>query len=275
MHDQYAVFGNPIEHSRSPMIHREFARETEAVINYQRQLVAIGNFAESATSFFASGGLGLNITLPFKMDAYEYADKVTDRAVSAEAVNILKRCDDGSILGDNSDGFGLVTDIRDNLSWPIRAQRILVMGAGGAVRGVLESLLAEQPQHLVIVNRTLGKALALAKLFADRGYTLGCDYSMLDGQQFDLVINGTSASLNGGELYLPDTLLANSQTCCYDMMYAAQATEFMSWAAAFGARVSDGAGMLVEQAAESFFVWRGIRPSTNQPLKLLRDALAG
>ena len=273
MHDQYAVFGNPIEHSRSPMIHREFARQTGQPIDYRRERVPLGEFAASADRFFAGGGLGLNVTLPFKEDAYHYAERLTDRAVSAGAVNTLSRRDDGSILGDNSDGIGLVRDLRDNLRWKIRGQRILMMGAGGAVRGALEPLLAEKPEHLVIVNRTLDKALALAKLFAEQGYLLGCDYSMLEGQQFDVVINGTSASLQGDQLVLPETLLGSAEACCYDMMYAVKPTDFMSWSAGHGGRVSDGAGMLVEQAAESFFVWRGVRPRTDPVLQALRDAL--
>jgi shikimate dehydrogenase len=172
----------------------------------------------------------------------------------------------------------LVTDLKDNLGWQIRTKRILILGAGGAVRGVLEPLLAEQPQHIVIANRTVEKALQLSKSFAELGYILGCGLDMLDGQEFDLIINGTSASLQGGMPMLPDSLLApaseQGKTACYDMMYSAKPTPFMSWARQRGALAADGLGMLVEQAAESFDLWRGIRPDTSHVIDALRIKLA-
>jgi len=186
--------------------------------------------------------------------------------------------DDGTVLGDTTDGVGLVTDLKDNLGWHIRTKRVLILGAGGAVRGVLEPLLAEQPQHVVVANRTFEKALQLSKGFAELGYILGCGFDMLDGQEFDLIINGTSASLQGGMPSLPDSLLApaseQGKTACYDMMYSAKPTPFMGWARQRGALAADGLGMLVEQAAESFGLWRGIRPDTSHVIDALRIKLA-
>ena len=278
MTDKYAVFGNPIKHSKSPEIHRAFAVQTLQAMEYNRQLVELNDFADAADRFFQAGGRGLNITVPFKQDAYSYGSRTTPRARRAGAVNTLAMQSDGTVLGDNTDGVGLVTDIKDNLGWPIRAKRILILGAGGAVRGVLEPLLAEQPQHIVIANRTVDKALQLSKGFAELGYILGCGLDMLEGQEFDLVINGTSASLQGDLPPLPDSLIApsadNSKTACYDMMYGAEPTAFMSWARQRGALAADGLGMLVEQAAESFNLWRGIRPDTQHVIDALRLKLA-
>jgi shikimate dehydrogenase len=181
---------------------------------------------------------------------------------------------DGTILGDTTDGVGLVSDIINNLGWEIRHKRVLVLGAGGAVRGVLEPLLAQQPQHIVIANRTVDKALQLSKGFAEFGYLLGCGFDMLDEQQFDLIINGTSAGLQGDLPPLPDSLIdANGATACYDMLYGAKPTPFMQWAAQRGAKVSDGLGMLVGQAAESFALWRGMRPETAAVIASLRAQL--
>ena len=278
MTDKYAVFGNPIKHSKSPEIHRAFAVQTVQAMDYSRQLVELDGFNAAADSFFQAGGRGLNITLPFKQDAYSYGSRITPRARRAGAVNTLALQDDGTVLGDTTDGVGLVTDIKDNLGWQIRTKRILILGAGGAVRGVLEPLLAEQPQHIVIANRTVEKALQLSKGFAELGYILGCGLDMLDGQEFDLIINGTSASLQGGMPMLPDSLLApaseQGKTACYDMMYSAKPTPFMSWARQRGALAADGLGMLVEQAAESFGLWRGIRPDTSHVIDALRIKLA-
>jgi shikimate dehydrogenase len=278
MSDKYAVFGNPIEHSRSPVIHRAFAEQTQQIMDYNKQLVDVSGFGAAADSFFASGGKGLNITAPFKQDAYSYGSRNTARARRAGAVNTLALQADGTVLGDTTDGVGLVVDIKNNLGQQIKAKRVLVLGAGGAVRGVLEPLLAEQPQHIVIANRTIEKALQLSKGFAEMGYLLGCGLDMLDGQEFDLIINGTSASLKGGMPALPDSLLAPStesnKTFCYDMMYGAAPTPFMNWARQRGAVAADGLGMLVEQAAESFALWRGVRPQTQMVIAALREQLA-
>ena len=278
MTDKYAVFGNPIAHTRSPMIHQMFAEQAGQQMEYASQLVEENNFTAAADHFFLNGGKGLNVTVPFKQDAFNYAPNKTERASLAGAVNTLTMQPDGTVLGDTTDGVGLVGDIVNQLNWTIKSKRVLVLGAGGAVKGILEPLLAQQPQHVVIANRTLSKALKLAKDFAELGYLLGCSLEMLDGQEFDLIINGTSASLQGGMPPLPDSLLAPSsdtaKTACYDMMYGAVPTPFMSWARQRGAIASDGLGMLVEQAAESFDLWRGIRPQTNQVLDALRLNLA-
>jgi shikimate dehydrogenase len=278
MTDKYAVFGNPIKHSKSPEIHRAFAVQTLQAMEYNRQLVELDDFAKAVDQFFQAGGRGLNITVPFKQDAYSYGSRITARARRAGAVNTLAMQADGTVLGDTTDGVGLVTDIKDNLGWPIKAKRILILGAGGAVRGVLEPLLAEHPQHIVIANRTIDKALQLSKGFAELGYILGCGLDMLEGQEFDLIINGTSASLQGDLPPLPDSLVApssdSSKTACYDMMYGAEPTVFMSWARQRGALAADGLGMLVEQAAESFSLWRGIRPDTRHVIDALRLKLA-
>lgn len=274
MTDKYAVFGNPIAHSKSPDIHRQFAKQTGQDISYSKQLVAEDGFEAAANEFFASGGKGLNITVPFKQDAYAYVARTTPRARRAGAVNTLSLQADGTILGDTTDGVGLVSDIINNLGWEVRHKRVLVLGAGGAVRGVLEPLLEQQPQHIVIANRTVDKALQLSKGFAEFGYLLGCGFDMLDEQQFDLIINGTSAGLQDDLPPLPNSLIdANGATACYDMLYGAKLTPFMQWAAQRGAKVSDGLGMLVGQAAESFALWRGIRPETAPVIASLRDQL--
>lgn len=275
MTDKYAVFGNPIDHSKSPEIHRQFAEETGQALSYEKQLVDPQGFEAAADAFFAGGGKGLNITVPFKQDAYAYVARTTSRARRAGAVNTLSKEVDGTILGDTTDGVGLVTDIKHNLGWQIRHKKVLILGAGGAVRGVLEPLLEEQPQHIIIANRTVDKALQLAKGFAEFGYLLGCGFDMLDEQQFDVIINGTSASLQGELPPLPECLInADGSTVCYDMLYGAEPTPFMQWASERGAKVSDGLGMLVGQAAESFALWRGVRPQTAPVISRLRAKLA-
>lgn len=278
MTDQYAVFGNPIEHSKSPEIHRQFAEQTKQMLAYEKQLVPKDGFDQAADAFFANSGKGLNVTVPFKQEAFSYADAITDRARRAGAVNTLALQNDSKVLGDTTDGVGLVTDIKDNLGWQIRHKRILILGAGGAVRGVLEPLLEEQPQHIVIANRSVDKALQLSQQFAELGYLLGCGYDMLGEQSYDLIINGTSAGLQGQLPPLPETLIAREaeqvKTACYDMMYGAKPTLFMQWAQQQGAVASDGLGMLVEQAAESFALWRGVRPQTSEVIAHLRGQLS-
>jgi shikimate dehydrogenase len=272
MTDKYAVFGNPVTHSRSPQIHSAFAAATDQNLSYDKQLVAIDGFEAAADEFFTSGGKGLNITVPFKQEAYSYAARLTERARRAGAVNTLTMQDDGTVIGDTTDGVGMIADIVQNLGWQIRAKRVLVLGAGGAVRGILEPLMAEQPQHVVIANRTLEKALQLSKGFAELGYILGCGFDMLPGQEFDLVINGTSTSLTGGMPPLPDDLIP-AGSACYDLMYAAEPTPFMKWAQRRGAVTADGLGMLVEQAAESFYLWRQVKPQTANVIESQRATL--
>lgn len=280
--DKYAVFGNPIEHSKSPLIHTLFARQTQQNIEYTRTLVEPGGFAGAADQFFSNGGKGLNITVPFKLDAFDYADELTERAQSAGAVNTLVLQKNGNKLGDNTDGVGLVSDITENLGWPIKNKRVLIIGAGGAVRGVLLPLLQQQPSQTVIVNRTVEKATELARLFSQHGTSSfndsargfgaidACGFGDLNNQRFDLVINATSSGLHGELPPLPATLF-NKGANAYDMVYGQQPTVFMRWALDNGAAmVSDGLGMLVGQAAESFFLWRAVRPEIQPVLKELR-----
>lgn len=273
MTDRYAVFGNPIAHSKSPVIHAEFAKQTGENISYERQLVEEGKFTEAAQAFFADAGCGLNITVPFKLDAFEFADQLSERAKFAGAVNTLKKLPDGKILGDNTDGAGLLRDIIQNLGWTIAGKRVLVLGAGGAVRGVIAPLLTENPQRLVIANRTLSKAEELVQLFnsgkhAQDRKVLRASSLQIHARPFDVVINATSTSLGGEMLQLSPTILAQN-ACCYDMMYGKALTPFLQWAQQNGAQVADGLGMLVEQAAESFYLWRGVMPETKAVMKLL------
>lgn len=274
--DHYAVMGNPIAHSKSPLIHAAFARQTHQAMDYQAILVdtAPGAFNEAVQQFQAQNGCGLNVTVPFKQDAWQLATQRTPRAERAGAVNTLW-FSQGKIHGDTTDGAGLVRDILQNHRGEFAQQRVLILGAGGAVRGVLESILAEKPSCCVIANRTVAKAQELADVFASLGTVIGCAYEALPGQQFDLVINGTSASLQGELPPLPADLLAKD-AWCYDMMYAKTATIFMRWAQQHGAvRTLDGLGMLVEQAAESFFIWRGVRPETTEVIQQLRASFGG
>lgn len=271
--DRYAVFGNPIKHSRSPQIHAAFAEQTGQHLSYRAQLVELGGFAAAAREFFKGGGKGCNITVPFKLDAYAFADELSGRARRAGAVNTLALQSDGSIYGDNTDGIGIARDIDQNLVWEINGKRLLVVGAGGAVRGILEPLLRHHPGLLVIANRTVEKAQQLAREFSDLGDVRACGFDALKGNQFDLVINATSTGLRGESLPLPSNLLAED-CCCYDMSYGAEPTPFMRWAACEAAwAVADGLGMLVEQAAEAFCIWRGVRPQTRPVIEMLRASL--
>lgn len=264
MTDRYAVFGNPVAHSKSPAIHKLFAEQTKQDITYDKQLVELGQFAQAAKKFFDEGGQGLNITVPFKLDAYAFADELSPRAKLAGAVNTLKLMPDGKIFGDNTDGVGMVRDITQNLGWEIKGKHILILGAGGAVRGVMGPLLEQNPKSIIITNRTLSKAKELEKTFNIYGnintWSLETDFDRI----FDLVINGTSASLSGDLPPLPDELVRTS-TVCYDMMYGKEDTIFMKWAKKRGSQyVFDGLGMLVEQAAESFRIWRERRDNPIQ-----------
>lgn len=271
--DRYAVFGNPIGHSKSPQIHAAFAEQTKQAMVYTAQLVDVDGFHAAARDFFNQGGKGLNVTVPFKLEACQFADELTSRAAFAGAVNTLALQDDGQILGDNTDGIGMVSDITGNLGWTLQGKRILLLGAGGAVRGVLQPLLAEAPVTVVIANRTASKAVELAQQFSSFGTLSGCGYEDLAGQCFDVVINGTSASLSGDLPPLPDTLLAPGAVC-YDMMYSAEPTVFLRWARAHGAlQVADGLGMLVGQAAQAFALWRGVTPTTAEVIAMLRAQL--
>jgi shikimate dehydrogenase len=268
--DRYGVFGNPIGHSKSPLIHRQFAEQTGQSLSYEALLAPLDDFCGFAREFFATGGLGANVTVPFKEQAFAMADQLSERARRAGAVNTLKKLADGTLLGDNTDGAGLVRDLRHNAGVPLLGQRILLLGAGGAVRGVLEPLLAERPAALVIANRTVEKAEQLAHEFADLGPVVASGFDWLD-ESVDLIINGTSASLGGELPPLAPSLIESGHTRCYDMMYGRDMTPFNRWASELGAlQTLDGLGMLVEQAAEAFFVWRGVRPQTKPVLESLR-----
>jgi shikimate dehydrogenase len=269
--DQYGVMGNPITHSKSPRIHSLFAQQTNQHLEYTAIHVDLGGFAQALGNFDASGGKGLNITVPFKQEAWALVDARSARAERAGAVNTIKFEKDQR-YGDNTDGVGLVNDLMHNHQLSLEGKRILLMGAGGAARGVLAPLLETQPALVVIANRTPDKAVELAAAFADLGKIAGCGYHELDAQQFDLVINATAASLHGELPPLPSTLLAEGAVC-YDMMYG-NVTPFMEWAKSHGAAlVLDGLGMLVEQAAESFYLWRGVRPQTAPVIALLRKEI--
>ena len=272
--DNYAVFGNPIKHSCSPQIHTAFALQTGQAINYRAHRVDEGKFAEAARSFFDNGGKGLNVTVPFKIDAYEFAGELSHRAKRAGAVNTLALQDDGRIYGDNTDGIGMIRDISENLAWEISDKRVLLIGAGGAIRGILGPLIKSKPSLLVVANRTVSKAQQLAADFSDIGDVRGCSFQALNGNQFDLIINGTSASLAGELPELPSGIVSD-KGCCYDMMYGTAPTPFMLWAAENMAwAVSDGLGMLVEQAVESFCIWRGVRAKTKPVIEQMRQSLS-
>lgn len=267
---RYAVMGNPIAHSKSPRIHTLFAAQSGLEIEYSAILVEPGNFANAVADFLAQGGRGLNITVPFKQEAWALAGRRSGRAERAGAVNTLVLESSGKHFGDNTDGAGLVRDLMHNHGAVLAGKRLLLVGAGGAARGVIEPLLDEKPGLLVIANRTPEKAVALARSFCDLGRTEGTGLDIPDGQDFDIIINATAASLAGDVPALPPGVVS-AGSWCYDMMYADQPTAFMNWADKLGAyRVMDGLGMLVEQAAESFYLWHGVRPDTAPVIRALR-----
>jgi len=271
--DRYGVFGNPIGHSKSPQIHRLFAQQTGQSLSYEPLLAPLDDFSGFARQFFMDGR-GANVTVPFKEQAFRLADQLTERARRAGAVNTLKKLEDATLLGDNTDGIGLVRDLLDNAGVALEGKRVLLLGAGGAVRGVLEPLLAQRPAALVIANRTLSKAEQLAGEFAELGSVSASAFDQLHGP-FDVIINGTSASLGGELPPLADSLIRSGTTFCYDMMYGAEPTPFCLWAANLGGSTRDGLGMLVEQAAAAFELWRGVRPESADVLAQLRSQLAG
>ena len=277
MTDLYCVFGNPIAHSKSPFIHAAFAAQTGHDLRYEARLAPVDDFAGGLLAFLAAGGRGANVTVPFKEDAFRLATQRTRRAEQAGAVNLLSFAS-GEIVGDNSDGAGLLRDIEANLGQDIRGRRILLLGAGGAARGALGPLLAAAPAALTVANRSPEKASGLVERF--RGFSTfsgpldGVAYSALAARQYDVVINATAASLAGELPPLPEGLFAPG-SLAYDMMYGRGETPFLAYARAQGAgHCADGLGMLVEQAAEAFFVWRGVRPASAPVLTALRETLA-
>lgn len=271
MSDRYAVIGNPVAHSRSPAIHAQFAAQTGQDLSYERLLAPLDGFVAAVDAFRAAGGLGLNVTVPFKLDAFAYAQRRSARAADAGAVNTLA-FDAQGVFGDNTDGVGMVRDITQRLAFRLDGARVLLLGAGGAARGVLRPLLDAGVALLTVANRTAPKASELAAQ-ANDPRARGCGFDALsDG--FDLVVNATSAGLKGDAPVIPAAVYANVQLA-YDMVYGARPTSFMCKATEAGCRrVADGLGMLVEQAAESFFVWRGVRPSTDPVYRRLREDIA-
>jgi len=272
VNDRYVVIGNPIAHSKSPQIHARFADQTSQSIQYERLLAPTDAFDQTLKSFIASGGRGANVTVPFKLDAFRAATQLTARARAAEAVNTL-RFDAGEIFGDNTDGVGLVRDIVHNAKFTIFGKTVLLLGAGGAARGVIQALLTESPSQLVIANRTPERANTLVEQFAHeaKGVLHASSFADLKSN-FDVIINATSASLASELPSVPASIFA-SKSFVYDMMYSSHPTLFMQLAASHGAMTRDGLGMLVEQAAEAFFVWRGVRPETASVYRWLRTQL--
>lgn len=273
--DQYAVVGFPVKHSRSPFIHAMFAEQTRQMMAYDRLEVDPQSFDLAVQKFFEAGGSGLNITVPHKESAWRLVDDHAPNAKKAGAVNTIYKMPDSRLVGDNTDGIGLVRDIEQNHGKTLAGSVILILGAGGAVRGLLPRLISALPARIIIANRTLSRAEDLQQLFADEFSLEVRGNDQLDDIQADWIINGSSAGLNGEMPALPDTLI-RPDTCCYDMVYTTGDTVFQSWAKSSGAALAlDGTGMLVEQAAESFYLWRGIRPDTAPVIKALRRLLAG
>lgn len=270
--DRYAVIGNPIAHSLSPRIHSLFAQQTQQNLTYDAILAPKDGFAAAVERFRSEGGKGLNITLPFKLTAWTFVDERSERAQRARAVNTIVLRSDNRSYGDNTDGIGLLRDLTHNLSLVLKGLDVLILGAGGAVRGILGPLLAAQPGRVVIANRTVERAVDLKDDFADTGNIEARGFEDLSGHAFDLILNGTSASVGGQVPPIPDgTMRAGG--ICYDLFYAQQPTAFVRWGQQHGAgRSLDGLGMLVEQAAESFRLWRGIRPHTLPVIRTLSGA---
>jgi shikimate dehydrogenase len=269
--DQYGVIGHPVAHSWSPFIHGMFARQTGESVVYRLHDVAPEHFRNYVLEFFSRGGRGLNVTVPHKVAAADLANELTPRAERAGAVNTLMLKRDNRLLGDNTDGAGLVHDLRDNLSVELNNRRVLIVGAGGATRGVVAPLMVLRPASLVVANRTAERAQGFVADFQDLGAIRGCGFEEIGFESFDLVINATSASLSGDMPAIPATVI-QPKTVCYDMSYGKTDTPFLKWARENGcARSLQGWGMLVEQAAESFQLWRGVRPQTAPVLDALRQ----
>jgi shikimate dehydrogenase len=270
--DQYAVIGNPIAHSKSPEIHERFAAQTGQRMAYERLLSPLDGFVNTVHAFIAQNGKGANVTVPFKLEAFNMSTTLSKRARTAGAVNTL-RFDGNDIFGDNTDGVGLVNDIIKNAGISLSGKRILLLGAGGAARGVIQPLLDENPSELVIGNRTVSKAEELSRLFSSNS-SIKINSAAFNALQtpFDIIINATSAGLTDEMPDVPPTIF-HSSSLAYDMVYGNQPTRFMQFAAQHGSSIRDGLGMLVEQAAESFFIWRGIRPDTALVLTAIRETL--
>ena len=275
--DRYAVAGNPVEHSQSPFIHARFAQATGEAMEYGRLWCPLDGFAQTVRDFAASGARGCNVTVPFKFDAYALASRHSERATLAQAANVL-RFDAAGWFADNTDGAGLVRDIEANAGVPLAGRRMLLIGAGGAAAGALGPLILARPAELVVANRTLDTAAALVARHATpaASHAVALRAASLEdaGESFDVVVNATASSLKGAPIPVAPRVLRPG-TLALDMMYGPPARDFLDWARAHGATGRDGLGMLVEQAAEAFLLWRGVRPDTAPVLQALRDKLAG
>jgi shikimate dehydrogenase len=273
MTDAYALFGYPVQHSWSPFIHGMFARQTGQEMAYRLIESPPERFRSDVLDFFSSGGRGINVTLPHKGAAVDLVNELTPRAQRADAVNTVVRRDE-KLLGDNTDGAGLLADLTRNLGLKWKSPRILLLGAGGASRGAIEPLMTLEPEVLVIANRSADRAQALAQEFAELGTLRGCVFAKLEHRPFDLIVNATAASLRGEVPLIPIDVV-DGRTTCYDMAYGVGDTPFVGWAKRLGAaRAEQGWGMLVEQAAEAFHLWRGVRPDTAPVLDALRTRAA-
>jgi shikimate dehydrogenase len=274
--DHYCVMGNPVAHSRSPWIHSRFAELTGEPVRYDKREIPLQQFERSVRDFIAEGGRGCNITVPFKFQAATLASHTSDRALLAQASNILS-FQDGQILADNTDGIGLVHDIERNAALPLQGLRLLLIGAGGAAAGVIGPLLAAGPAHITVANRTPDKAQQLVARHQNLAKVQGtelCAHELLDlPQPFDVVLNASASSLSGAAVPVAASVLRPG-TLAYDMMYGPSAQGFLDWAHTHGAVPRDGLGMLVEQAAEAFLIWRGVRPPSAQVLAELRKLVA-
>ncbi|MGY8525863.1 shikimate dehydrogenase [Paracidovorax citrulli] len=278
--ERYAVVGHPVAHSRSPQIHAAFAAQTGQALRYDRIEAPLDGFADTVRGFFEAGGQGLNVTTPFKVQAFEMADRLTPRAEAAGAVNTMWM-EDGLLYGDNTDGVGLVRDIVDRLGVDLEGRRVLLLGAGGAAMGAMLPLIECQPERIVVANRTASRASDMLEEFAEAAGEAGVELwgggfdalaGLSEDDACDVVINATAGSLQGEVPPVPEALLGEG-VLAYDMMYGAEPTVFLQYAAEQGAQVADGLGMLVEQAAEAFYLWRGVRPDTDPVLAALRAAL--
>lgn len=272
MNNLYAVIGNPIKHSKSPQIHHAFAQQEKITIEYQRILADEDKFTQCVNEFVAHGGLGLNVTVPFKIDAFQQCQQLNDYARAAGAVNTISFDKSIGWIGANTDGIGLLTDLKNNLHLQLNNKNILILGAGGATRGILLPLLEENPHRILISNRTVSKADDLAEAFKASGNIQSCGFNEITPEAFDLIINATSASLSNDVPPINDNVVG-AETICYDLAYSDTPTAFINWSNKLNAKKSiDGLGMLIEQAAESYYIWRGFRPDTTPVFNLLRPS---
>ncbi|MGI9308061.1 MAG: shikimate dehydrogenase [Gammaproteobacteria bacterium] len=268
--DRYAVIGHPIAHSKSPIIHSLFAKQTEQDMSYEAMDVAPENLREEVLQFIKEGGKGLNITVPHKQNILAVLAKLTERAEIAGAVNTIFIGERGELIGDNTDGAGLLADLRNNLDFPVRGARVLILGAGGAVRGIIPALVEQSPDELVIANRTVDKARNLAEHFSELTHIRALGFDKLENKEYELIINATSAGLSGDMPPFPPSII-REHTLCYDLSYSMKETPFTAWAREHGGlNVFQGWGMLIEQAAESFYIWRNVRPDTRSVIEQLR-----